>query len=839
MREALDSSLRWNDGCRGKENAPSPLERAGVRAAGGRYNSFMPLSESDTRAKLIDPALHQRGWTEDLIRREESAGTVYVVAGQPRKQAHGWVDYTLRLPVSPGAQPVAVALIEAKAEHHPPAHGLEQAKAYASSKRLHVPFVYSSNGHQFVEFDSSTGLTGNPMPMGSFPSPADLRQRYEKLKGFSLDSEAAKPLLSPYTGGESQRRYYQDAAIRAALEKIAAGGVRALLTMATGSGKTFIAAHLLKKFADAGQLVRALFVCDRDELRTQGLGALQAVFGADAAAASTANPQLNARVVVATYQTLGVDRDEDDASFLTTHYPENYFSHIIIDEAHRSAWGKWSEVLTRNSNAVQIGLTATPREFEYQEDTPEAKEDRKVTADNLRYFGEPVYEYSIGQGIEDGYLAAMEVRKNDIFLNGYRESETVTGIQQADLEGKTLTDAVTGVEVGIAETRHRYEANSFEAYLMIPERVEEMCRSLFDYLLETGGPEQKTIIFCTRDSHAENVAIQMNNLYADWRNALGLPPVQDYAFKCTAASGGADYLPDFRGSSVHHFIATTVDLLTTGVDVPSVKNIVFFRYVNSPISFYQMVGRGTRLHPQTNKLMFRVYDYTDATRLFGEDFKTAFAPGKPEETGEDGPDETGNGEGGSDGTRAIVVEGVDVRISDAGAYIMTTNDDGQAVLVTLEEYKQRLSARLVADIPALDAFRTTWIDPEQRREMMGRLPDSGRAPAIVQNLTQMDDFDLYDVLAEVGYGQAPKTRVDRAGAFEYKNEDWLSAMPGPTAGTVRAIASQFARGGTDDLESPQIFSTPEVSAAGGLPALQEYGPPAQTVAETKRRMFAA
>ena len=208
-----------------------------------------------------------------------------------------------------------------------------------------------------------------------------------------------------------------------------------------------------------------------------------------------------------------------------------------------------------------------------------------------------------------------------------------------------------------------------------------------------------------------------------------------------------------------------MDLLTTGVDVPSVKNIVFFRYVNSPISFYQMVGRGTRLHPQTNKLMFRVYDYTDATRLFGEDFKTAFAPGKPEETGEDGPDETGNGEGGSDGTRAIVVEGVDVRISDAGAYIMTTNDDGQAVLVTLEEYKQRLAARLVEDIPALDAFRTTWIDPEQRREMMGRLPDSGRAPVIVQNLTQMDDFDLYDVLAEVGYGQAPKTRVDRAGAF--------------------------------------------------------------------------
>ena len=645
-------------------------------------------------------------------------------------------------------------------------------------------------------------------------------------------------MLRPYLGGESQRRYYQDAAIRAALEKVAAGGNRALLTMATGSGKTFIAVHLLKKFADAGQLVRALFVCDRDELRRQGLGALQAVFGSDAAAASASNPELNARVVVATYQTLGVDTDEGDASFLTTHYPENYFSHIIIDEAHRSAWGKWSEVLKRNPGAVQIGLTATPREFEYPEDSPEAKQDQQVTADNIKYFGEPVYEYSIGQGIEDGYLAAMEVRKNDIFLNGYRESEAVTGLQQSDLVDKTLQDAITGAEVGIAETRDRYDATSFEAYLMIPERVEEMCRSLFDYLLETGGPEQKTIIFCARDSHAENVAIQMNNLYADWRNTLGLPPVQDYAFKCTAASGGADYLPDFRGSSVHHFVATTVDLLTTGVDVPGVRNIVFFRYINSPISFYQMVGRGTRLHPQTNKLMFRVYDYTDATRLFGVDFKTAFTPEKPAEPGDDRPEGPGNG-GTTDGTRAIVVHGVDVRISDAGSYIMTTNDEGQAVMVTLEEYKQRLAAKLVDDIPALDAFRTTWIDPAQRQDMMGRLPDGGRAPLIVRNLANMEDFDLYDVLAEVGYGQAPKTRVDRADAFEYKNRSWLGNMPQAAANAVRAIASQFSKGGTDNLENPQIFSTPEVAGAGGLQALQEHGPPAETVAETKRRMFSA
>ena len=799
----------------------------------------MPLSESDTRAKLIDPALHERGWTEDRIRREESAGTVYIVDGQPRRQAQGWVDYTLRLPVAPGAQDIAVALIEAKAEQYPPAHGLQQAKLYSSSRRLHVPFVYSSNGHQFVEFDASTGLTSRPMPMSEFPSPADLRQRYEQLKGFSLDSEAAKPLLRPYQGGEGQRRYYQDAAIRATLEAIAAGRKRVLLSMATGSGKTFIAVNLLKKIADAGQLVRALFVCDRQELREQALGALQNVFGNDAAVASTANPQLNARVVVATYQTLGVDTDDADASFLTTHYPENYFSHIIIDEAHRSAWGKWSEVLKRNSNAVQIGLTATPREFDYSEDSPEAGQDRQITADNLRYFGEPAYEYTIGQGIEDGYLAAMEVRKSDIFLNGYRESEAITGLQQSDLVGRSLQDAITGEDVGITETRPRYDARSFEAYLMVPDRVAEMCRRLYRQLLETGGPEQKTIIFCSRDNHAEQVAIQMNNLYVRWCAEQGLTPAPDYAFKCTAASSGNDYLPDFRGSSAHHFVATTVDLLTTGVDVPNVNNIVFFRYVGSPISFYQMVGRGTRVDPATNKLMFRVYDYTDCTRLFPGEFRTKVSPQNPEGPDDEGPPEEENeGEKGPRG-RFIVVRGIDVQITDAGTFILTATNAGQVVPVPLEEYKQRLASKLVEDIPALDAFRSAWADPTQRQDLMLQLPDRGRSPFIIRELAYSPDYDLYDVLADVGYGQAPKTREDRASAFERKNRRWLSNMPDDTAATVRAIVSQFARGGTETLENPQIFSTPEVAAAGGLRALRKRALPVRMIAETKRRMFAA
>ena len=333
----------------------------------------MALSESDTRAKLIDPAIHARGWTEDLIRREETAGAIEIIDGKPRKQAKGRVDYTLRVKVNPETQPITLALIEAKAENFPPTHGLEQGKAYAASKRLNVPFVFSSNGHLFVEFDRLTGKTTRPLPLSEFPTPEVLRERYETSMEFKLTDNAAAPLLARYAGGEATRRYYQDAAIRAVFEKIArcdktGEAKRALLSLATGSGKTFIAVNSLKRIADVGQLKRALFVCDRDELRAQGLGALQNVFGSEAAEvyreSDGKNHARNARIHVATYQTLNIDTDEADSNFLTTHYPENYFSHIVIDECHRSAWGKWSQVLRRNSEAVQIGLTATPRQLE-------------------------------------------------------------------------------------------------------------------------------------------------------------------------------------------------------------------------------------------------------------------------------------------------------------------------------------------------------------------------------------------------------------------------------------------------------------------------------------------
>lgn len=792
----------------------------------------MPLSESDTRAKLIDPAIHARGWTEDLIRREETAGAIEIIDGKPRKRARGRVDYTLRIKVNPDTQPVAVALIEAKAEHLPPTHGLEQAKLYAACKRLNVPFVFSTNGRQYVEFDRFTGKTTGPAALDLFPKPDELRRRYESGIGFSLAAAAARPLLVRYQGGEATRRYYQDAAIRAVFEKIAqceAKGQpkRALLSLATGAGKTFIAVHLLKRFADAGQLRRALFICDRDELRSQGLGALQNVFGADAAEVykksdGTNNAQ-NARIHVATYQTLDVDNEDATANFLTTFYPENYFSHIVIDECHRSAWGKWSQVLTRNPNAVQIGLTATPRQLveSCPDSTPEVRQDAALTADNLRYFGEPVYEYDMAQGIEDGYLAACEIQKGRVDLDD-------TGVTIDDILARNPVDANSGQPITRDQLKAIYDKTEYEDRLLLPDRVFAMTGDLFKYLLDTGGPEQKTIIFCVRDRHADDVAIAMNNLYAEWCRNNGKPRLDPYAFKCTASVGGSQFLADLRGASRSHFVATTVELLSTGVDVPRVRNIVFFKYVRSPIAFYQMVGRGTRLDAPTGKLMFHVYDYTNATRLFGEDFKTKVVP--PRKPGGNGPP--------TPPEPTVVVHGFDVHVTNAGRFIVTSVD-GKATPVTVEEYKQRLAAKLVEEAPSLDTFRTRWITPNDRQQMLGNMPDAGRSVLLVRDLEEMEDYDLYDVLAELGYGMAPRTRTERADAFTYKHGDWLTQMPGQAAEAVKALAAQFAKAGTDGLENPQVFQTPELVRAGGLAALKLVGKPADVLRDTKVRMFAA
>lgn len=783
----------------------------------------MPLSESDTRAKLITPALHRRGWGEDHIRREMNAGAIELAGRGARRRRHKRTDYLLRITAG-GGQPVAVALIEAKPESAPPGHGLEQAKKYC--KLFHVRFAFSSNGHQFVQYDALTGKTGRAKPMAQFPRPETLRRRYEAGVDFKLSDAAARPLLTPYAGGEGGRRYYQDAAIRAALEKIARCEVRGepkrvLLSLATGTGKTFIAVNLLKRIADAGRLKRALFICDRDELRAQANAAFNNVFGADAAMverdAGGGNAAKNARVQIATYQTLGVDGEDGDASFLIKHYPPGHFSHIVIDECHRSAWNKWSQVLTRNPGAAHIGLTATPRIITGRGD--DALIDQEITRNNLDYFGAPVYEYGITQGTEDGYLAACVIRKKRVNLDE-------RDITRPEIIEREPRHAVTGRRLSAEEVKEFYNRYRYDDILMLPDRVREMCADFFNALVESGGPEQKSIVFCVRDSHADAVAAEMNNRYADWCRANNRARKETYAFKCTAAADGNRELPDLRAASNHHFIAATVDLLSTGVDVPCVNNIAFFRYLRSPISLYQMLGRGTRIDEASGKLMFTVHDYTDATDLLGRDLATPR------------PRQSAGGDGEIDPPVTVSVEDFEVHVADTGSYVMA-RENGREARIPMDEYLRRFAAQLLAEAPTVDELRRRWVMPEARRRLLEALRAGGCSAAVVQLLLQMEDYDLYDILADLGFGVSPRTRRERADAFAYKNQPWLTGMPPQTAAALCAIVGQFEKGGTDELENRRIFQTPAVAAAGGITALRAAGQPEQLLAEAKRRVFAA
>jgi len=794
----------------------------------------MPRNEDATRRELINPKIHARGWTEDLVRPEKTVGQVEIIAGRPRR-GKGRTDYLLCLPAEAGKSPLPIAILEAKRENELPGLGIQQAQAYR--QRFNVPFVFSSNGHLFSQWDEQSGLVVDHLPLEQFPTPADLRALYEQIRGISLAAQGSQSLFEPYKGGEAARWYFQDAAIRATLEKIARGGNRILLSLATGTGKTIIAAQLLHKLAQSGQLRKALFVCDRDELRTQGWTKLHAIFGDNVQIATSDDPKTNARIVIASYQTLNITGEDREPRFWHENYPPGTFSHIIIDECHRSAWGKWSIVLTDNPDAVHVGLTATPRVIVGgRTEDPARRADEEITNHNLEYFGQPVYEYPMWMGQEDGYLAASEVirRKPDL------DRTTIT---RADIEQRTATDPFTGQQVEPERLQDQYTARQYEEKLMLPDRVQAMCEDLFEHLLNTGGPLQKTIIFCVRDTHATMVTHAMNNLYQTWCQARHEWSVENYAFQCTGnpnlRPSAEQLIPDFRGSKSSHFIAATVDLLSTGVDIPNLENVVFFQYLQSPIEFYQRVGRGTRTgEPRGSKLMFRIYDYTNATRLFGQPFESR---GYPSREYQPPLEYAARGEGvreTAQETTLIRVEGFDVHIMGEGRAIVV-EEDGRETLIPVEEYEQRLAEKLTEVATSLDELRTRWIWPDRRRDLLERLPGDGASVRLLRYLRDQEACDLYDVLAELGYGAAARSRAERAAAFAYKHRQWLKSLPSKAEQVLYAIAHQFEYGGIEELETTNIFDAQEVRDAGGFEALKAlHISPGQLIIETKTRILA-
>ena len=811
----------------------------------------MAFNEEETRFHLIDPVLRKKGYGDPQRIRLETPAPVEPTGPKGRRSKRGGrTDYLLCVQVGDMPKPLPVAVLEAKRESEDPLKGMAQAKGYADCSRFDVQYVFASNGHLYGEYDKPTGIQTGPHPLEDFPPHPDLCTRYAKDNGIDLTSPEAALLFQADSPAWSASRYYQDAAIRAAFEKIilerqAGNTARVLLTLATGAGKTIIATNLLWRMAQAGLLPKpALFLCDRDELREQAYTKLKAAFGGNARIVETErhgvrgqNAAANARIHIATYQTLGID-ENGDGSFLTDHYGEDAFSVIIIDECHRSAWGKWSQVLTRNPNAIHIGLTATPRKLKPPKHDKKSKganaieaaiaADDAITAHNVEYFGEPVYEYTLAQAQEDGYLAACEIikRKADIDARVFTREEILKAGVKDIKTGKPLTEEDL--------TKAEYTGKGFDDELFIDRRTPKMCEDLFQLLCDNGGPEQKVIIFCTRDLHADRVAMQMNNLYARWCKENSKPRKDDYAFKCTA-NAGADKIEIMRGSGERAFIACTVDLLEAGVDIERLNAVVFFRYLQSAIKFYQMVGRGTRIHEETQKYKFWLYDYTGVTDLFGVDFITNPPRSGGGSSGGGGGDDDGGG--GDEGHHVAEMRApYKVTVNAQGRFILV-NRDGVATPIPVDEYRREVMARVLAEAHNLDDFRALWVEAKKRRQLIDHLLGDHLSPEVIRDAEQMNDFDLYDFFGKHGYHARALTRPQRGAEYLNANTAWFTGMNAQSAIVLKGFGHQFALDGTEALESSALWEVPEIKLAGGINALRVLGAPTQVMQDAKMRLF--
>ena len=803
----------------------------------------MSKNEAETRYELIDPVLRDKGYRMPYIRCETPAPVEPVGPKGRRRPGPGKTDYLLCVETPGALKPLPVAILEAKKEDEDPLKGMQQAKGYSECERFDAKYIFSTNGHLYAKFNKFTGDQTGPFPFADFPDHQRLTDCYHRHTGIKLDDPSASLLFQSDSPAYPESRYYQDAAIRAAFEKIlqsdAKGeAARILLSLATGPGKTVIAANLLWRLHEAERLPKpALFLCDRDELRGQAYTKLKAVFGGNARIVETKNGEnaaKNARVHIATYQTLGLDDDtEGYASFLTEHYGVDAFSVIIIDECHRSAWGKWSEVLRRNPNAIHIGLTATPRQLRTSKTA--TAEDAEITANNHEYFGEPVYEYTLIEAQEDGYLAACEIvkRKATIDARVFTKAEVLAAKPTNIKTGRPITEEEL--------TKDSYTGKDFDDELFIDMRTPAMCADLFKLLCENGGPEQKVIIFCTREIHADRVAMQMNNLYAKWCRDGDHEPKDHYAFKCMGGvNNGADMIEPMRGSGERAFIACTVDLLEAGVDIERLNAVVFFRYLKSAIKFYQMVGRGTRIHEETQKYKFWLYDYTGVTDLFGTDFITP--PPRPaggNDEDDDDDDDDGDDGGGGGGTMPLVPEiHGQTLITPEGRFILGRRD-GRDVRIPVDEYRREMIQRVLSEAHNLDEFRQVWIDSQKRRKLIGHLLGDNFSPEHLRDIDQMTDYDIYDLFAHHGYRARALKRPERKIIYLKDGQAWFESIDPKAAIVLKGLGHQFELGGTEALETTALWEVPEIREAGGLDALRKIAAPAEVMKEAKARLFTA
>lgn len=745
------------------------------------------MSEEDIKLNYITPAI-LKGWKGHITMETKiTDGRINIRGNMVARSNPKFVDYMLYLN---DGKPVAV--VEAKDNKHSVSHGLQQAITYA--QMMDLPFAYSSNGDAFYEHDFLTGQE-QQIALEQFPTQDELVARYyAELNGGKGISDTEKKIISqPYYSSQNTYppRYYQRNAVNRTVEAIAKGQQRVLLVMATGTGKTYTAFQIVYRLLQSDLKKRILYLADRnilvDQSISQDFAPLEkTIYKVDFSDKECLRKIVSHEVNFALYHQMVGQNDEEHFRQI----PSEYFDLIIVDECHRGSAkedSNWRKVLEYFSSATQIGMTATPKESE------------KVS--NIDYFGEPVYIYSLKQGIEDGFLAPFKVINITTNIgDGWRPYKG-----QTDIDGNVIEDRI-------------YNNKDYDYNIVLQDRIDEVAREITEYLKSTDRM-QKTIVFCAKEDHAERMRIAINNLNKDMSKQN-----PDYCVRIT----GSD---DYGKSKLDYFIsvtepypviATTSDLLSTGADCKMTKLIVLDKIVESMTIFKQIIGRGTRIREREGKTHFVVMDFRNVTRLFAD--PTWDGPIEQVEGFQHGGSGNGINGGGQGGGKKTPVNSNETPIVDkAGCKVKIINKivsvyDANGKLLRQEDIIDYTRTNIKGEYASLSDFIRKWKASDKKKTIEESFVAMGIDLKALKADQGMEDVDDFDFICYVAYGKRPLTRKERAD--NVKKKDFFSKYSAEAQAVLSILLDKYMNQGITEVEDIKVLS---------LSDFADFGKPAKIV----------
>jgi type I restriction enzyme, R subunit len=755
------------------------------------------LSERDICSKFITPALVAGGkWDLMTQIREEVSFTKGRVLVRGKKSSRGEAkraDYVLSY--KPG---IRLAVLEAKDNNHPVGGGMQQALEYGDT--LDVPFVFSSNGDAFI-FHDRTGQSDpveRELTLAEFPSAEDLWQRYCLWKGLTPPQTAVVAQDYCEQGPDKEPRYYQEIAINRTIEAIAKGEKRVLITMATGTGKTFVAFQIIWRLWKSGRKKRILFLADRNILVDQTRVNDFKPFAGKMTKIEGRNIDKSYEIYLALYQ--GISGQEEAANAYKEFSPD-FFDLVIVDECHRGSAAEdsnWRRILEYFKGATQIGLTATP------------KETKEVS--NIDYFGDPIFTYSLKQGIADGFLAPYKVIRYDLDkdLLGWQPAKG-----QLDKYGQLIDDRL-------------YNQLDMDRTLVLDERTKLVAFKITEYLKATDR-FAKTIVFCDDVDHAE----RMRQALIFW-NGDEVVKNHKYIMRITGDddAGKAELDNFILPESKYPVIATTSRLLNTGVDARTCKLIVLDQTIQSPTTFKQIIGRGTRILDEYGKTWFTIMDFKGATRLFLDpnfdgdpiqvyDPKPKDPPAPPE-----GGDDDGDGPVDPPppvGRPKFYVKDVPVLVLRERTQVLGA--DGQLNTESIKDYTRKTVRQKFA---LFDDFLKFWSKAEQKRIIIQEMQEQGVPLGSLEEIVGRD-FDPFDLICHVAYDEPPLTRKQRAA--KVRQDNYFTRYGTKAREVMEALLDKYADQGIEAIESPEVFKVAPFTRLGtSVEIIQSFGGRNQFVA---------